>query len=221
MSRRWDCILFDLDGTLTDPKVGITTATAYALERFGIREDPDNLTGFIGPPLADSFREVYGFSEEQAAEAVRQYRVYYVDRGWRENVPYKGIDTFLGALKASGKKLLVATSKPEVTSIRILRHFKLDGYFDLICGPPPDDLEASRKPRVIEDALRRAGVSDRGSAVMVGDRRFDVEGAHAVGLKAVGVLYGYGSREELTASGADRLAANVEELYNILTEEGD
>ena len=194
-------VLFDLDGTLTDPKVGITRATSLALAHFGIRAEPESLTDFIGPPLHDKFREVYGFTDEMCEEAVRVFRAYYVERGWRENVPYPGMRELLSSLKAAGKTLLVATTKPEVTAVRILEHFEMAESFALICGAPPGDPEAARKVRVIENALARAGISDRDSAVMVGDRRYDIEGAHLARLRAVGVLYGYGSREELIELG--------------------
>ena len=116
-------ILFDLDGTLTDPKEGITAAFAYALRRFGIEADPDSLTSVIGPPLKDSFMDLYGFSEERAIEAIREYRVYFSQRGWAENIPYPGIDALLAALKREGRELILATSKPELFTRRIMDHF--------------------------------------------------------------------------------------------------
>lgn len=215
---KWDTILFDLDGTLTDPKVGITSAFAFALEKFGIRADPDELTWVIGPPLLDAFQDGYGFDEAAARRAIREYRVYFTDRGWAENVPYPGIRELLEALRARGAKLIVATSKPEEFSVRIMDHFDLSRYFDLICGAPMDESAGGRKENVIAAALRRAGVADVKNAVMVGDRMHDVAGAHKNALPAVGVLYGYGSRGELESCGADYIVDSVQSLEALLTE---
>ena len=198
----WKTILFDLDGTLTDPKEGITKAVAIALNRFGIREEPGNLTHFIGPPLDESFPEFYGFDREQVAVATETFREYYVRQGWLENVPYPGMAELLRDLQAAGKRLLVATSKPEVTAVRVLEHFGMAQYFDRICGAPLDNQEGARKANVIRSALDWAGPGwDAGNTVMVGDRRHDVAGAHEVGLPCVGVLYGYGSRAEHEKAG--------------------
>ncbi len=212
----FETVLFDLDGTLTDSAPGITNAVAYSLKHFGIEADPAELRGFIGPPLDDSFRKFYGFDAEKAVEAVREYRVYFADRGWAENSVYGGIEELLKVLKAAGKKLLVATSKPEVFAVRILEHFGLASYFDCICGAPmtPSESNSGRKADVIRDALGRGEVS--GSVVMVGDRLHDVHGAHEVGLPVVGVLFGYGDREELESAGADMIAETVEDLKRIL-----
>lgn len=208
-------ILFDLDGTLTDPKEGITKSVAYALRQYGIEADPDTLTDFIGPPLVDSFMKYYGFSYEQGKEGELKYREYFSVTGWAENVPYPGIFDLLQSLKDAGKRLLIATSKPELFSLRIVEHFGLAPYFDLVCGAPMDDIEAGRKPAVIRETLRRSG-TPLSDAVMVGDRRHDIEGAHQVGLPAVGVLYGYGDRAELEAAGADHIAEDLEQLRSLL-----
>ena len=208
-------ILFDLDGTLTDPKVGITTAVSKALAYFGIQENPDNLTVFIGPPLVDSFMEYYGFTPEQAKQAVVKYREYFSVYGWAENEPYPGIYDFLQALCDAGKTLVVATSKPEEYAVRIMEHFDLAKYFSLICGAPMDDPEAGRKAAVIKAAMQRANCRLE-DTIMVGDRRHDVEGAHQVGLPAVGVLYGYGGRTEHEACSADFIAEDLDELLKIL-----
>lgn len=213
----WDIILFDLDGTLTDPKEGITKCVAHGLKHFGIEvEDLDTLTTFIGPPLIDSFMEFYGFSREQATEAIVKYRERYTTVGWAENIPYTGIHELCAKLKAAGKKLLVATSKPEGPAVRIMEHFDLAKYFDLIGGAPLDNSERGRKAAVIEDTLKRAGVTDLSRCVMVGDRLHDIHGAHEVGMPVVGVLYGYGDRAEHEAHGADYIAADLAELEAIL-----
>ena len=212
----WNTILFDLDGTVTDPKEGITKAAATALAHFGIHEDPDGLTQFIGPPLDESFPEFYGFDREQTAAATEKFREYFSRQGWLENVPYPGMAELLRDLKAAGKQLLIATSKPEVFALRILEHFGMAEYFDHICGAPLDNQEGARKANVIRDALGRAGVTDLRRAVMVGDRRHDIAGAREVGLQAIGVLYGYGSRAEHEAAGADFIAEDIDALRALL-----
>ena len=213
----WETILFDLDGTLTDPKEGITKAVAIALEHFGIQEEPGNLTHFIGPPLDESFPEFYGFDREQVAVATETFREYYVRQGWLENVPYPGMVELLRDLQAAGKRLLEATSKPEVTAVRILEHFGMAQYFDRICGAPLDSQEGARKANVIRNALSWAGPGwDAGNTVMVGDRRHDVAGAHEVGLPCVGVLYGYGSRAEHEKAGAEFIAEDIPALQRLL-----
>ncbi len=212
--------MFDLDGTLTDPKEGITKAVAIALNRFGIREEPGNLTHFIGPPLDESFPEFYGFDREQVAVATETFREYYVRQGWLENVPYPGMAELLRDLQAAGKRLLVATSKPEVTAVRVLEHFGMAQYFDRICGAPLDNQEGARKANVIRSALDWAGPGwDAGNTVMVGDRRHDVAGAHEVGLPCVGVLYGYGSRAEHEKAGAEFIVEDIPALRQLLLED--
>lgn len=209
-------ILFDLDGTLTDPGLGITNSVMYALDRFGIHEsDRTKLYPFIGPPLWDSFMRFYGMSRDQAEEAVRVYREYYGDRGLLENSVYPGIPQMLAALKAQGKTLAVATSKPEGFSRQILDHFELSQYFDRIAGASMDR-SRSRKADVIRYALE--GLSaDPATTVMVGDREHDVLGAKELGLPCVGVLYGYGDRPELEAAGAAAIAADPVELLALLS----
>jgi len=212
----WDTVLFDLDGTLTDPKEGITNAFAYALRHYGIEADPDSLTSVIGPPLADSFMELYGLSPERAGEAIGKYREYFSFRGWAENIPYPGIHEALGALRAQGKRLVIATSKPEEFALRIVKHFELYPFFTLVCGAPMTESAAGRKENVIAAALERIGCPASDKAVMVGDRRHDIEGAHKNALAAVGVLYGYGSRDELAGAGAEYITESVQSLYELL-----
>ncbi|MBR6678134.1 MAG: HAD family hydrolase [Oscillospiraceae bacterium] len=214
---RYNTILFDLDGTLTDPKEGITKSVAYALQHLGIQvNDLDSLICYIGPPLAVSFPEYHGISEADTPTAVAKYRERFSDVGWAENVVYEGIEQLLAALKKAGKTLLVATSKPEVFAVRILEHFGLASYFDLICGAPMHAPKGHGKADVIRDALERAKVAELSDAVMVGDRLHDVEGAHRVGLPCIGVLYGYGDREEMEACRADYIAEDVAALSALL-----
>ena len=215
---RWDTVLFDMDGTLTDSQEGIVKSVSYALERLGRELPPrDTLTAFIGPPLHESFSAICGMDEAETERAVCEFRDYFARRGWAENVPYEGMAEFLAALHAAGLRLIVATSKPETSAQKILKHFSLERYFDLICGSHPEDKSSADKASVVRAALTRAGAPKR--AVMVGDRRHDMAGAHANGLEAIGVLYGYGSREELAAAGAEQLAADLNELKAILLQE--
>ncbi|MDE6014476.1 MAG: HAD hydrolase-like protein [Acetatifactor sp.] len=212
-------LLFDLDGTLTDPGVGITTCVQYALKSFGIEEpDLEKLERFIGPPLRDSFMEFYGFSAEQAEEAVAKYRERFHDTGIFENEVYAGIPQMLKNLQSKGLFLAVASSKPQVFVERILEHFDLRKYFSVVVG---SELDGSResKDEIVQEALNRLFAYkpiQRGQVYMIGDRRFDVEGARAIGIEAVGVAYGYGSMEELKEAKADYIVRSVEELEKFL-----
>lgn len=209
-------ILFDLDGTLTDPKAGITKAVQYALRKSGIEvENPDALTMFIGPPLRDSYREYYGFSDQEAEDAVIKYREYFSETGIFENELYAGIDAMLRALRKEGKTLAVATSKPTVFAERILRHFGLDTYFSFVAGSELDG-SRSQKSEVIQYALEHLAGAAPERTVMVGDREYDILGARGAGIDSVGVLYGYGSLCELTAAKATHIAEDVPALFNLL-----
>lgn len=212
-------ILFDLDGTLTDPMVGITKSVQYALKTYGIEEpDLEKLIPFIGPPLKDSFMKYYNFPEEQAREGIARYREYFTVKGIFENQVYDGIPQMLQNLKAAGKSLLVATSKPEQFAKQILEHFDLDGYFDFIGGASMDEVRV-KKGDVIAYVLDSMGIGDVSRAVMVGDREHDVLGARENGMDCVGVLFGYGGRQELEHAGAGRIVETVEELTEVLLHE--
>lgn len=209
-------ILFDLDGTLTDPEVGITRSVDYSLRHFGIEtDDIRTLRKFIGPPLLDSFRDFYGFSTEKAAEAVEKYRERFSVTGIFENEPYPGIYELLEKLKASGFTLAVASSKPEVFTRRIIEHFDLAPYFTEVCG---SELDGSRtdKAEVIAYALGKLGSPAPDCTVMVGDRKHDIVGAKKNGLTSIGVLYGFGDDAELRDAGADHIAASVEAVGQII-----
>ena len=205
-------LLFDLDGTLTDPFIGITRSVQHALKHYGIIEnDLGRLAPFIGPPLVDSFRETYHFSEEQAKEAVNYYREYFAEKGWCENRVYPGIPELLKHLQEAGRKLYVATSKPTPFAKKILDYFNLSCYFERIEGASLDHTR-TRKTEVMQYLLAQTGIPEKENAVMIGDRKFDVAGAHEVGMECIGVLYGYGSREELISAGADYIVPSVEAL---------
>lgn len=218
----FDYILFDLDGTLTDPKIGITSSVQYALRALGIDEpDLDRLEPFIGPPLADSFQEFYGLTPEQTKLAIEKYRERFNNQGIYENEMYEGIDKMLAALKKNGKMLAIASSKPTPLVIRVLEYFDLKEYFDYIVGSELDG-RRSKKEEVVEEALRlmvpaSLSTQERKKRVaMVGDRRFDIEGAKAFGLTSVGVSFGYAPEGELEAAGADYIVDTVLELEGLL-----
>lgn len=214
-----EIILFDLDGTLTDSADGIIRSIQYALDSLGIPggEDPGFLRQFVGPPFLEAVKELLGLEEDKAQEALARYRERYNREGWKENTVYPGIVSLLEGLCQAGKRLLVATSKPERISKEILRHFQLDKYFEHICGDSPGHTRPT-KAHVISYALSLAGIQEAGigKAVMVGDRRYDVEGAHTAGIPCIGVLYGYGSRDELERCQAEAIVQTPEELGRLL-----
>lgn len=212
-------LLFDLDGTLTDPKVGITTCVQYALHSLGIEEpDLDKLEPFIGPPLKESFRQFYHLNEEQVEEAVKKYRERFQDVGLFENELYKGIPEMLRTLQSKGVFLAVASSKPTVFVQRILEHFQIAKYFKVVVGSELDGTRVE-KEEVVKEALSQL-FGDKpiqyDKVYMIGDRKFDIEGARAIGVESVGVAYGYGSMEELKAAKADYIVRDVEELQKFL-----
>lgn len=216
--KQYQYIFFDLDGTLTEPKVGITKSVAYALKYYGIHvEDLDTLCPFIGPPLKDSFMKYYGFNDAKAEEAVEKYREYFRPYGIYENEMYEGVDNLLTQLKECGKTIVLATSKPTVFAEIILKHFGLRSYFDCVVGSELDGTRV-KKGDVIAYALEEIGVTDKSKVVMIGDRDNDILGAKENGLDCIGVLYGHGSREELELAGADRIVETVEELSSSLSQ---
>jgi len=211
-------ILFDLDGTLTDPGEGITNSVMHALRRYGFPvPEREALYPFIGPPLDESFMKYFHMTREQALDAIEVYREYFSQKGLLENRVYDGVEALLQNLKASGKHLMVATSKPEVFSVQILEHFGLAKYFDVISGAMLHPPKGYGKADVIRETLNRANITDISGVVMVGDRRHDVEGAHKIGIPAIGVLYGYGNREEHQSCNADYIAETIEELNKLLS----
>lgn len=212
--KSYDIFFFDLDGTITDSSLGITNSVMHALKKYGITEtDREKLCRFIGPPLPASFEKYYGFTKEQAWKSVDYYREYYRDTGIFECTVYDGFEEVLKELKAAGKKLVVATSKPEPFARRIIEHFGLSPYFDYVAGMELDGRRGS-KTEVILYALETCGIKDKSKVLMVGDREHDIIGAHETGLDGLGVLYGFGSREELESAGADYIAETVEGILD-------
>lgn len=214
--------LFDLDGTLTDSREGITKSVQYALHHYGI-EEPDlkKLEKFIGPPLVDSFHDFYGFSEEQSWEACEVYRERFIPIGIFENKVYPGIPELLEKMKEKKIRTALASSKPEVSVRRILDHFDLMKYFDVVVGSDPDGSHGT-KEEIVERALSELGVQllsmeDRfGQCAMIGDRKFDINGAKQHGVTAVGVRYGFADDGELEEAGADYIVDSVAKLEALL-----
>lgn len=209
-------ILFDLDGTLTDPAIGITNSVMYALERFGISvEERSGLYKFIGPPLMYSFKQFYGFSDSDAKLALDYYRERFRDGGLFENEIYAGIEPMLKRLNEKGCRVILATSKPEEFAGEILRHFGILQYFTFVAGNTLDEARPEKR-QVISHILANYPELEHEATVMVGDRSYDVLGAKEFGIPCIGVLYGYGSREELTQAGADAIAEDVDALRALL-----
>ena len=198
----YDTILFDLDGTLTDSGLGITKAVQYALGQMGYAVPPrESLFTFIGPPLHKSFQRYCGVDEAGAVELVRQFRVYYNQMGGiLENEVYPGVPELLAALKKAGKRLLIATSKPQAAAELVMHHFGLDAFVPEIIGGT-DDPRRNTKGKVIAWCLREYGV-DPQTCIMVGDREHDIHGAAENGIRAIGITWGYGDRAELEQAGA-------------------
>lgn len=208
-------ILFDLDGTLTNPQEGITNSVAYALEHFGIHtEDNATLNKYIGPPLRQSFMEFAGLSEEDSHIGMTKYREYFGPKGIYENVVYDGITELLELLKNKGYKIVLATSKPWIYAEMILEKFQLKKYFDFVAGSELNGVRTN-KADVIEYAINKYGI-DIKDAVMIGDRKHDILGAKKNNLKTIGVLYGFGTKEELQDAGADYIALSVENLFDLI-----
>lgn len=208
-------ILFDLDGTLTDPKEGITKSFRFALEKLGYpEEDLDELEKVIGPPLWDSFQDYYGMTREQADLGVQYYRERYRDVGKFENILIEGIPELLWELKAAGKQLALATSKPTDYSIEILQHFEIDQPFDQMIGSNLDGTRIN-KDEIIQHVLSLFDIPAE-NIVMIGDRKHDIIGAKAHGIDSIGVIFGYGSRQEFEQHGATIIVETVDELKQVL-----
>lgn len=209
-------ILFDLDGTLTDSSPGIINSLVYAFEKMDFKvENREELRVFIGPPLIDMMMKQYGFSHKKATEGLKLYREYFKDKGIFENSVYEGIPAMLCDLQKQGYRLLLATSKPEEYAKRILEHFDIAKYFYFIGG---SDMGETRntKSAVIEYVMENCGITDPKNCIMVGDREHDVIGASEFGIETAGVLFGYGTREELEKSGATYIVESVSDLGKLL-----
>ncbi len=209
-------ILFDLDGTLSDSAEGITKSVAYALEKFEISEDYRNLGFFVGPPLVDMFMEKYNMSQTEANTALMYFRERFEEKGIYENKAYDGIENMLSELSKNGKKLIIATSKPEKFARIIIERYGFMKYFTFVGGASMDEKTRVNKEQVIRYCLNECGIEDVNDCIMVGDRFHDVEGAARHGIKTVGVLYGYGTKDELLDAGAVSVCETPDELCRYL-----
>ena len=214
--KKYEYLLFDLDGTVADNSEGVCKSFEYALNYYGIKVGSlEELSPVIGPPLKDSFMDFYSFSEEKAIEAVAKYRERYKDVGIFECLIYPGIDTLLGELKSRGYKIVLATSKPETFARRILDHFDLSKHFYFIAGAEIGG-KISNKEDVLEHIIKSLNITDVKECLMIGDRKFDLIGADCFGMDAMGVLYGFGDMEELSAYPNVGIAETVEDIGRLL-----
>lgn len=215
----YSVILFDLDGTLTNPLEGITNSALYALDKMKIDAgNSASFNKFIGPPLRISFQEFYSLSADDANRAVEFYREYYSVRGMYENKVYTGIPELLATLRQEGKMLFVATTKATFFAEKVLQHFELDKYFTMIIGSNLDGTR-SAKTEIIKCILDTLPGVPKENIIMVGDRMFDIDGARANNIKSVGLTYGYGTWDELANARPDYMASSVAQLRELLAGE--
>lgn len=215
--RRFGCMLFDLDGTLTDSAPGIKRSLKYALDKLGIYGyDPEILNKFLGPPLVWSFKTYMGLDDDTAVRGLAEYRRNYNEMGGKYVAEvYPGVEKLLAALKEKGISLGVATVKPEKTACEVLEHFGLIKYFECVSGGQPDERKADKKS-VIEQALKRIGKAAGEDVLMIGDRVYDIEGGISAGVKTLGVGYGFGGYAELREAGADYTAASATDILDLI-----
>ena len=212
----YSLILFDLDGTLTDPKGGITRSVQFALSRLEIDEpDLERLTGFIGPPLGEMFAKTYNLGREDTRRAIGYYREFFMEQGIFDNEAYPGIEELLNSLKKTKRTLVVATSKPTVFAERILEHFRLKSYFDLVVGSHLDQTRET-KADIIAYIMEKYPQVTKRNMVMIGDREHDVIGAQCMGIDSIAVRYGYGCDAEWEKTKPDYLVGTVQELQELL-----
>lgn len=214
--KEYTYILMDLDGTITDSMEGITKSIQYALNHFGIEvDDLNDLRKFVGPPLKESLMEFYHFDEIQAEEGVTKYRERFADIGMYENAVYKDMKPLLKQLNDAGKQIMLATGKPTFYAEKILLYFDLKPYFTFVGGSNLDGT-LSHKDEVIRYVLESNSIRDLSQVVMIGDRKYDIQGAKETGIDSIGVLYGYGDRQELMTAGANQIVSSVKELATLL-----
>ena len=213
--KNYDVIAFDLDGTLSDPEKGLVDGFIYAFKKMGVTDygSRESLRRFIGPSLYVVWQDEFGFDEVSVVEAIEKFREYYNIYGWWDNRVYDGIFDMLRELKSAGKTIILATSKPEDTAIKIMKLFGLDEYFDFLGGAKGDDRD--HKCQVLDYSLNSVG-ADRSKAILVGDRMYDAEGAKICGIDSLGVAWGHGTKEELETSGFTYIAENPDEVVRIL-----
>lgn len=211
-------IFFDLDGTLTDPREGITKSVQHALAKLGV-DEPDlaKLEPFIGPPLIDSFVEYYGFTKDEARKGVEYYREYFTVKGLYQNRLFDQVPELLASLKEHGRVTAIASSKPEPFVRKILENFRIDRYFDYICGSTLDE-RRTKKEEVIGELLDRMRLTEteKKKILMVGDRRHDVEGAAFFGIPCLGLSMGFAAEGELEEAGAIAIADSMKDIEDFI-----
>lgn len=212
---KYSVVFFDLDGTVADSGEGVTNSVIYALKKFGISETVENTKRFIGPPLAHSFKEFYGFDDEKATLGIQYYREYYKEKGIYECYLYYGIKELLSGLKRRGYKVVLCTSKPENYAKIVLEYLGVDKYFDIVCGATMDEKTRTTKEEVMAYAMMTSHATPS-TTLMVGDRHFDIGSANYFGLDSVGVTFGYGTREELKNASATYVVDNCDEIMKLL-----
>lgn len=216
MMKKYRYLLFDLDGTITDSFESVANCFIHALGYFGIEvKDISELKPALGPPLKDSFINLYGLDEEKADEAVIKYRQRYEIYNTIENKLYDNIKDVIIGLNNAGYKLILATSKPEKYANKILKYFGIDKYFYDVSGATMDKTR-NEKIDILKHLIEKNSITDLKDAVMIGDRKYDLEAAEQLGIDAIGVLYGYGDIEELSKYKNVFLAPTPEMLYNYL-----
>ena len=214
--KKYDTIAFDLDGTLTNPERGLIASFVYALKKMGVNYgDESSLRRFIGPPIYDEWQKEFGFTPEQSSEALLVFREYYSVYGWWDNEIYPGVKEMLSELKNRGKKIILATSKPEVFAKKVVRLFDIEKYFDFVGGAATDKIR-DKKHEVLKYSLDSLGVTDYNKVILVGDRVYDAEGARLCGVDSMGVLYGHGSADEIKSSGFTLICENVSDITKLL-----
>lgn len=214
--KKYNTVMFDLDGTLIDSGEGITNSVMYSLAKFNITvSDRSELYKFIGPPLQYSFETFFGFSEEKAQQAVKYYREYYREKGVFQNTVYDGVEELLKTLNSCGKSIVLATSKPEEFAKKILENLGFAEYFKCIAGADLGGARAEKK-EVMLYAVECCGNPDRSEIVMIGDRRFDIAASDELGIDSIGVLYGYGTYDELKNAGAVYIVEKAEDIAELI-----
>lgn len=212
--KKYKSILFDLDGTITDSSEGIINSILYALNKMNIEVgDKEILKKFVGPPLMDSYKKYYGFSDEEAELGLKLFREYFSVKGIFENKLFGGIDNLLKDLCHSGYELLLATSKPQHFAEQVLEYFNIKKYFSYVSACPIDE-STTTKTDIIHNALKHTSTHNKSEILMIGDTTFDINGAKICGIDSLGVLYGTDSANEL--KDATYLARDVDEIRNIL-----
>lgn len=214
--KKYDVIAFDLDGTLTNPERGLIASFIYAFKKMGIDYgSPDSLRRFIGPPIYEEWQKEFGLTPEESAKALLIFREFFSVYGWWDNELYPGVKKMLASLKAKGKKLVLATSKPEIFALKIVELFDIKKYFDFVGGAATDKTR-DKKHEVLEYSLAAVGNPDRDKCILVGDRVYDAEGAKMCGIDSLGVLYGHGSEKEIKNSGFTMIASTVDDINKLL-----